>query len=421
MYRGDKDAVRNPLRNIAASVWRSLKIKHKQMKKLVVLFVFVFIKANLYSNPPVTDFIAQINYINCDYAMAQFYYSVDTVFSDVISCWDFGDGVYYCNSYSNGASHNYSKPGIYSVTLKYIRNGDTIIISKPNLIVIRNPPIAEIDIDVNNKDSIFAPATIGFINKTKKGDGDTLSYLWSFGDSYISNDTNPIHTFIKPNTYYVDLKVTDNFGCSVTASDEIIVKDTAQRNEINYIVSSCSNYSTPPCGWDKHFVIQNDTLKIYGYIGGNCCTKKTATVSNKNDTIKIRTFEVGEECSCDCGFCFSISVPNVKKDSMIVSFNGQIFTATKILSTIKANPYINKIKIFPNPIISDFTIDYSSLNHSIFQIEIYNMYGQIVYKDKSVNKIDLKVNVNNFKSGLYFIRSFGDKSNIYLNKILINK
>jgi PKD repeat protein len=182
------------------------------MKKLVVLFVFVFIKANLYSNPPVTEFIAQINYINCDYAMAQFYYSVDTVFSDVISCWDFGDGVYYCNSYSNGASHNYSKPGIYSVTLKYIRNGDTIIISKPNLIVIRNPPIAEIDIDVNNKDSIFAPATIGFINKTKKGDGDTLSYLWSFGDSYISNDTNPIHTFIKPNTYYVDLKVTDNSG-----------------------------------------------------------------------------------------------------------------------------------------------------------------------------------------------------------------
>lgn len=234
------------------------------------------------------------------------------------------------------------------------------------------------------------------------------------------NDINPTYTFITPKTYNIRLKVKDNFGCEGSCSNEIIVKDTAQKNEINYIVSSCSNNGTPSCGYDKHFIIQNDTLKIYGFIGGNCCSQKTATVNYRKDTVYIKTFEVGSLCACSCGFCFAINVPNIKKDSIRVSFNGSSFQATRTITTIKLNPYVNKIKIYPNPVKNSFTIDYSDLNQNNYQIQIYNSFGQIVYFDRIVNSVSQSINVEKFKSGIYLIRTISDKSNIYINKIIIN-
>ncbi len=38
-------------------------------------------------------------------------------------CWYFGDGVKRCTSHSNAASHNYSKPGIYTVKLTLWKDG----------------------------------------------------------------------------------------------------------------------------------------------------------------------------------------------------------------------------------------------------------------------------------------------------------
>lgn len=369
---------------------------------------------------PLKDFTSNIHYVNCNYVVAEFSFSVDTTFLGDIACWDFGDGSTRCDSHSNGASHNYSTPGTNTVSLTFTRNGSTKTITKSNLITIRNAPQVEFDLNNIDKDSLFAPVPVDFLNQTIKGDGDSLTYAWDFGDGYASTEANPSHTFNSAKTYFVSLTVKDNFGCSIINRKEIVVKDSAQRNEINYIVGSCTDNGVPACGWDKHFIIEHDSLKIFGFISGNCCTQKTATVINSNDTIVIRTFEVGQQCTCGCAYCFAINVPNIHKDSVNVSFNGQLFTAKKTLSSIRFNPFINDIRIYPNPVKSDFTIDYSALNNNNYQIEVFNMMGQMVYQNRKVTTSTFKVDAGNLKSGFYLIRTFADKSTVFMNKIIIN-
>lgn len=380
---------------------------------------------------PKLELSSKATYFNCEFALVSAHFTVDTLFPDDSICWVYDNGKNwgYSPNYSiqggfdnaTGFSLPNYDPGTYGITLNYKRRGKVTTIRKDNVFTLRQLPKAFFDIDVKNTDSIYAPATINFINETPKGEMDTMIYTWEFPDGTISYEKDPIHTFNNPKTYFVSLNVKDSYGCEGNYAKEIIVKDTAQRNEINYIVGSCSDNVIPPCGWDKHFIIQNDTLKIYGFTGGNCCTKKTATVTNRNDTIYIRTFEIGQGCTCSCGFCFAINVPNISKDSVNVSFNGLLFTAKKTYNSIRVNPFQNEIKIYPNPVISGFTIDYSSLNQNNYQIEMLNMLGQIVYKDMLVNTTKLKVNVDNLKSGFYLIRTFGDKTSIYMNKIIINK
>ena len=367
------------------------------MKTIIVITLLIFLFKNSNAQSPISDFSADITYGNCNYASACFSYNniEDSV------CWDYGDSNKFCNSNSNATCHAYTKPGNYTVVLTVWNGGIKNVITKPNLIIIRNPPQVKFDINLN-QDSIYAPATINFINKTIKGDGDSLTYVWDFNDNTTSNDTNPVHTYNNPRTYSVSLMVKDNLGCNIGFSDIIIVKDTAQRNEINYITSSCSDKGTSSCGLflEKHFIIQDDTLHIYGNIQLNCCGNKTVTVHNVNDTVFIRDFETGIECTCTCNFCFAINVPNIYEDSIKVSFDGQIFTAIKGIVSVSNIPFDNPIKIFPNPATNQIQIITSE---KINEIELFNMESELVLTTRNKD-----INIEQLASGMYIVKLTGD-------------
>lgn len=345
------------------------------------------------------DFIANINYYNCYYAIANFSYQ--GLFS---SCyWDFGDGSHYYSTNSNFSSRNYSQPGTYSVTLTVVYQGDTTVIAKPNLIVLRNAP--DVSFNYTVSDTLqFAPLTVSFTNQTVPGDGDTLNYTWDFGDSLTSHDTNATHTFITPGLYDVSLTVTDNYGCHMGYNNLIVVKDTAQRGEINYITSGCDNEGTSPCGFIKHYVMQNDTVKIYGLTYENCCGTKTITINTTQDTIHIQKWNVGSLCTCSCGFCFAINIPNITQDSIYVDFDMEVVLVTKLMNGIeKPNPGQDFV-FYPNPATDNLTIE-------VFQkstIDILNAEGQIVKTIKDANSkttIDLK----SLSSGVYVVKAKSDK------------
>ena len=53
--------------------------------------------------------------------------------------------------------------------------------------------------------------------------GDSLSYLWSFGDGNTSTDENPIHTYVNEGTYEVTLTVQYPYGCSYVVTTTLNV------------------------------------------------------------------------------------------------------------------------------------------------------------------------------------------------------
>jgi hypothetical protein len=336
-------------------------------------------------------------------------------------CWDFGDGtVNNCFSYTNEAKHRYTLPGTYIITLIITTDGIIDTLKSKSAITVRNSPVANFTIkeaDINK----YAPYQANFINNSLKGDGDTLAYSWSINNQEFSNDTNPTYVFESPSTYFIALNVRDNYGCQSNYEDYLIIKDTLQKHEFNYITSSCLSEGTSPCGYLKHFVIKDNTVQVYGFIGGNCCSEKTATAIIVNDTIYIRTFESGLMCTCSCGYCFEIIVPDINKDSVPVVFDNQLYMAKSDPVSTGKYQINNQIKIYPNPTSKDLIVDFPEVKFNNIKIEICDMRGQTIYREKNLQGTVLEINLGRFESGIYLIKIFEDETIFYLNKIIVDK
>jgi len=181
------------------------------------LFLIVLICSNYlaFGQSPITEFKETISSVGCYEVKADFYYvSSSTADRDSV-CWDFGDGMVRRNSSSNSASHNYTKPGTYTVTLTIWLNGVKTQIVKPDLIKVYKAPMALFNYTVSDNNMI-APLQVDFNNQSILGDGDLVEYAWRLDDPSsepVSNDINFSHVFEKSGPYYVWLSLKDNNGC----------------------------------------------------------------------------------------------------------------------------------------------------------------------------------------------------------------
>jgi Secretion system C-terminal sorting domain len=82
----------------------------------------------------------------------------------------------------------------------------------------------------------------------------------------------------------------------------------------------------------------------------------------------------------------------------------------------------NKIKIFPNPCKNQFNIDVSKLDESVNSIEIFNITGQIVYKQTATRKTQgsiITINLPKHINGIVFVR-INTEENIITKKMIIH-
>ena len=123
------------------------------------------------------------------------------------SYWDFGDGT---TSTDPSPTHTYAQPGVYDVSLVissiYSSCMDTL--RKPALIKVRQPKSDFISTDV----TACAPSVVNFTDLSQDAD----MYLWDFGDSTTSTNSNPSHIYNRPGTYTVSLLTKSLLGCSDT-------------------------------------------------------------------------------------------------------------------------------------------------------------------------------------------------------------
>ena len=75
-----------------------------------------------------------------------------------------------------------------------------------------------------------------------------------------------------------------------------------------------------------------------------------------------------------------------------------------------------KVKVFPNPTTDEFTI---SSNTELNQVEIYNSYGQQVFKKQTLNNY-LNINTFDWKNGMYFITIKNNNGSIYTTKLIVH-
>jgi large repetitive protein len=131
--------------------------------------------------------------------------------------WNFGVGTGTSTVFN--PTYAYTAPGTYTVTL-IIRNGAGCADTTSQQIAIGDVPVALFEPSVS--ESCSGDSVI-FMNQSF---GDSLSYLWTFGDFYTSTEENPGPIYFQQGfydtTYLVSLTVTNPCG-SHTYQDIIVV------------------------------------------------------------------------------------------------------------------------------------------------------------------------------------------------------
>jgi gliding motility-associated-like protein len=125
----------------------------------------------------------------------------------------------YTYQWSNGANSgnlNNVSAGNYNLTVTDANGCSTTINAtitdapKPQANFIAKPQITTIEDPIIYFENLSNDATI---------------YYWDFGDGYYSIDESTSHMYNSPNTYQVILYAQDQYGCTDTASVEIIIRD----------------------------------------------------------------------------------------------------------------------------------------------------------------------------------------------------
>lgn len=78
-----------------------------------------------------------------------------------------------------------------------------------------------------------------------------------------------------------------------------------------------------------------------------------------------------------------------------------------------------EISIYPNP-ANDVVNIKSNILEKVEFIEFYNALGQRIYNMNVINSYDIKVNVSNFRKGVYFIKVNFENSKVVSSKLILN-
>ena len=119
------------------------------------------------------------------------------------SQWDFGDSI---TSAVTHPTHQYTTPGVYTVSLQVSGPGGSDTLTRSNYITV----YAQVAADFTaNPTSGQRPLGVVFTNTST---GDFTSSQWYFGDGGTSNDTHPTYTYTAAGVYTVSLRVSGPGG-----------------------------------------------------------------------------------------------------------------------------------------------------------------------------------------------------------------
>jgi PKD repeat protein len=155
--------------------------------------------------------------------------------------WTFGnDG----GSDEQNPVHIFQYPGTYSVQLRVSNAAGNSTELKEGYIKVGLPLMANFTYSTGNPANT-APLTVAF---TDKSTGDPTVWSWRFGDGYLTDAKNPIHTYLQPGTYNVSLTVTGLSG-SDTLTKTIVVKSPL----------TADFFAEPTTGSDPLTIVLTDT------------------------------------------------------------------------------------------------------------------------------------------------------------------
>ena len=267
--------------------------------------------------------------------------------------WDFGDGNF---STEANPAHIYTASGNFNVSLQILNsNGCTKTLTRTNYINIANGVRAAFTNSAAL--SCSAPETIFFQNQSTGS--AALTYLWNFGDGGSATIANPPHIYSTAGTYTVQLIVTNNNGCSDTATHisavnigSVVANFTLPANICAGTGSTFINTSTPApdsVAWsfgdatrsailnpNKIFnAAGNYSIKLVSYLGAcrDSVTKNVTVISKP-----VTAFTANRVISCAAPLTVDFSNTSINA----ISYQWNFGDGSSSTAITPSHVYVNK-------------------------------------------------------------------------------
>ncbi|WP_051336350.1 PKD domain-containing protein [Aquimarina latercula] len=345
--------------------------------------------------------------------------------------WDFGDGN---TSDLANPSHTYTSSGSYAVTLT-ISDGVVSDISDPITISVLEgnvAPQASFDMSVT---SGVAPLLVSFDASTSSdSNGDTLEYLWDFGDGTTGEGINSTHTYTAAGEYIISLTVSDGLLSANQTAVLLVNESTGSTNcsfgapmqnplptlsnstfDYAYVLGEggpdLSNMANFTINWD----LQNNGL---WQCSMNMSDGNPAWWIDLKANIESQTFNQLQPSITFSGIGISNfdGVYDVIMDGNNLVLVSKTAGFTIYFSNENSAPNCDNklseplkdtsilVTAFPNPVIDYLTIR-SDQNLKGTFIKVVDINGKVLSSSNIQRNIEsVRLDMNTFQSGIYFIQ-----------------
>jgi hypothetical protein len=131
--------------------------------------------------------------------------------------WDFGDGT---TGTGLTPTHFYTTTGVYDVKLITEKNGVKDSITKTAFVIVNPVPEARFE---RASQQIHEPFKREFKFTGFSNADSMISYEWKVNDTLAAETKDFVHVFPRSDWFRISLNVTNNKGCSASATDSLFI------------------------------------------------------------------------------------------------------------------------------------------------------------------------------------------------------
>ncbi|TWI90689.1 gliding motility-associated-like protein [Chitinophaga japonensis] len=169
----------------------------------------------------------------------------------------------------------FNTPGVYKITLT-VTYPDGAVIAKEKNITVYKKPAAAFSVAPSNG---CTPLAVTFTDQSDPGDGTIASITWDFGDGINGTGSTATHTYTLGGVQTASLIVTNSYGCSNGATQQITVQDAP---DVQFTSDRQGSCTTPfIVNFQNNTTVANNVALSYRWDFGD---GTTSTATNPQHT-----------------------------------------------------------------------------------------------------------------------------------------
>ena len=252
--------------------------------------------------------------------------------------WNLGNGQIYTGTGNGGNILNSFSTGVYSISLSLSSPSNSNCISVSNTVIVINTPTCALNPSFYSSQGTNGSYT--FVN-TSVGMGNNTTYTINYGDGFIANSFNPLHTYTANGVYTVSLLASNNStpACIMSAFQIITVNSVCSLvANFNYNLNSNGNV-----------VFINTTTPTVSVISGSLSVFNTYTWNFGNGQTS-NSFSPSTNYSANGVYVVTLSVLNTQPLCSSTKTLALSITSASCLLTASFIPvsYTNNVMTFTN-------------------------------------------------------------------------